>query len=244
MFGVKTKIKNFIQQEVRQTLAELVCPSPPPLPDPLAGVYDILARRHNLAHTIRTKIPTAPDGSPIPWYTFPAIEYFRTLDARGLYLFEYSCGHSTLFWARKGANIWCVEHNPEWYETMYVQAAAFNGIMLREEKVGYANAVHEPNIYFDIISIDGVWRNECAVEALKCLKPGGIIILDNSDWYTDVAQMLRNNNFFQVDFNGFGPCNDYCWTTSLMLPMQSYLMSRWRQPAPIGGICVQKDDRW
>jgi SAM-dependent methyltransferase len=240
MFGIKTRIKHFIRDEIELALEELRASAP----DPLAGIHDILDRQQNLAHTMQTKTPTAPDGSPLPWYTFPAIEYLQALDARGLDIFEYGCGSSSLFWARKGAHVWCVEHNPEWYETVRLQSSVLQGLMLREQKEGYAKAVHDPAKSFDIIVIDGAWRNECAVEALKCLKPAGLIILDNSDWYTDVAQMFQSKGFFQVDFSGFGPCNDYCWTTSLMLPLQSSFMQRWAQPTPIGGISISKGDTW
>jgi len=245
MFSIKTKIKKFIRKEIKLALAEeRAHESVVPPTNPLDRAYDVLAQQHNLAHTIHTKIPTAPDGSPVPWYTFPAIEYFQALDVNGLDIFEYSCGSSSLFWARKGANVWCVEHNPEWYETINAQSAVLKGIALKEDKEGYANAIHNPGINFDIISIDGIWRNECAAEALECLKPGGIIILDNSDWYIDVAQTLREQGFFQVDFSGFGPCNDYYWCTSVLLPFVSPFMARWRQPAPIGGIHVTKGENW
>ena len=233
MREIKTKIKNFMRKYgILST------------PDPLGEVYSILAKRHNLTHTVQTMIPTAPDGSPVPWYTFPAIEYFQALDAKGLDIFEYGCGNSSLFWAQKGANVWCVEHDPEWHKTIYSKSSDLRGLLLKENKTDYANAIHETIESFDIIIIDGIWRNECAAEALTRLKPGGLIILDNSDWYTDVAETLRSKGFFQVDFNGFGPCNRYCWTTSMMLPLQSSFMNRWAQPAPIGGICTTKTDKW
>jgi hypothetical protein len=240
MFRIKTRIKNFIRNEITLALAK----ERESKSVPLDRVYNIMEKQQNLTHTIHTKIPTAPDGSPLPWYTFPAIEYLQALDARGLNIFEYGCGNSSLFWVGKGANVWCVEHNPEWYETMRLQSSGLRGLMLREDKDGYAKAIHEIVDSFDIIVIDGIWRNECANETLNCLKPESIIILDNSDWYTDVAQTLRNQGFFQVDFNGFGPCVDFCTCTSVMLPLMSPLMERWLQPTPIGGIRVTKSENW
>ena len=67
---------------------------------------------------------------------------------------------------------------------------------------------------FDIIVIDGSFRHECAVEALKKIKSDGIIILDNSDWYERTSELLRKSGLIEVDMNGFGPINGYTWTTS------------------------------
>jgi len=39
-----------------------------------------------------------------------------------------------------------------------------------------------PETSFDFISIDGRARVECAANAISRLKPGGLLILDNSEW--------------------------------------------------------------
>jgi len=213
-------------------------------PAALVDNFAILARRQGLADSVERGLPVAADGSPIPWYTYPAVEYFNQWDARDLAIFEFGCGNSSLFWARKGARVWCVEHDPEWHAAMSAQSFLLQGIALRPEKDAYAAAVREPGIDYDIIVIDGVWRNECLRQALPCLREGGIVVLDNSDWYVDVAASLRAEGFFQVDFNGFGPINAYCWTTSLFFPWRSSLVEKIRQPQPIGGVPVTRGERW
>ncbi len=43
-----------------------------------------------------------------------------------------------------------------------------------------------------------------------------MIILDNSDWYKNTAKLLRDKlDLIEVDFHGFGPINNYTWTTSI-----------------------------
>lgn len=213
-------------------------------PSALAPNYEILARRQGLADSVESGRPVAADGSPIPWYTYPAIEYLSQLDARDLAVFEFGCGNSSLFWARKEARVWCVEHNPQWHATVSAQSFLLQSLALRETKETYAAAVNESGELFDIIVIDGIWRNECLREALPRLRPGGLVILDNSDWYVDVAESLRQAGFFQVDFNGFGPCNPYCWTTSLFFSWSSPLAGRMGPPRPIGGIPVTRGENW
>jgi hypothetical protein len=188
--------------------------------------------------------PVTADGAPIPWYTYPAIEFFSQFDISNLFIFEYGCGNSSLFWARKRARLWAVEHDPKWHEVVKAHSSEFEGLLLRETKESYMVAIKEPGVLFDIVVIDGIWRNECARETLNCLKPNGIIILDNSDWYTDVSTLLRNQGFFQIDFNGFGPINPYCWTTSLFLPWQSSFQNRINLPHPIGGITTERGELW
>ncbi len=225
-------------------------PAPPPAPpqDPtartVAAATSILADLSGYRRSIEAKRPLAADGSPHPWYTYPAIEYLNQFDASGLDIFEFGCGHSSLYWARKGARVWCVEHDPEWHQSMSLQSSTLQGIALRETREAYAGAVHEPDRAFDIVVVDGVWRVESAREGLKRLKPEGIVILDNSDWYVDVAALLRQEGFFAVDFNGFGPINPYCWTTSIFLPWKSPLAARFGTPFPIGGIPVCRGEKW
>jgi hypothetical protein len=220
-------------------------PAPPAAPEALpAPIQDILNRAHGHARSRELKLSVAADGSALPWYTYPAIEYCNQLDANGLKVFEYGCGNSSLYWARKGAHIWCVEHDPAWHESMQKSSAHLRGLSLRTERAAYAAAIEEAGEEFDIVIIDGVWRNECAAAALTRLGGAGLIILDNSDWYTDVARYLRSKGFFQVDFSGFGPINAYCWTTSFMWPVRIPMLERFRQPHPIGGVEPSKGESW
>ena len=112
---------------------------------------------------------------------------------------------------------------------MRTKSAQLCGISLKTISDVYASAIVEIGQQFDMVIIDGAWRNECAAEALAYVRRDGLIILDNSDWYKDVALFLRSRGFFQVDFNGFGPVNNYCWTTSIFLPFRSPFVDRLRQ---------------
>ena len=83
----------------------------------------------------------------------------------------------------------------------------------------------EPNKYvdaatrdFDVYIVDGILRDEC-VQHLLCLDSNPIfIVFDNSDWYPESIQIIREQlNFIEIDFHGFGPSNSYTWTTSLFI---------------------------
>jgi hypothetical protein len=97
-----------------------------------------------------------------------------------------------------------------------------------------------------VIVVDGDWRGACAERALAALAPGGLIVLDNADWYPGTCAMLRATNLIQVDFSGFGPVNPYTWTTSLFLhrDFRARPVGE-RQPVPaVGSLTVTGDDDW
>ncbi len=75
-----------------------------------------------------------------------------------------------------------------------------------------------PCDYFDIVLIDGRARPSCIFHSYTKLKPGGMLILDNSDrnYYTQQLQdILRSFN--RIDFWGVGPCVPTLWGTSIYL---------------------------
>lgn len=156
------------------------------------------------------------DGEPLPWFTYPAIEYFSQLDFSRARIFEWGAGSSSLWWSRHAREVISVERNPEWHEFVKGQLRENMTLHLASDDPAYEEVVlgYED---LDVIVIDGEMRRECAVRAAGRLAQGGLIILDNSDWYTKAAAELRAQGFAQVDFNGFGPVNNYTWTTSLFM---------------------------
>jgi hypothetical protein len=50
-----------------------------------------------------------------------------------------------------------------------------------------------------------------------------MLILDNSDWYPNSVSFLQGElGWIQADFHGFGPINNYTWTTSVFLNPKRY----------------------
>jgi len=80
----------------------------------------------------------------------------------------------------------------------------------------YASAIRGKGS-FDVVIVDGASnRYLCAKEALRHLNPGGMVILDNSEWYPKSAAMLREaGNLIQADFYGFKATESHTSTTSV-----------------------------
>jgi len=100
---------------------------------------------------------------------------------------------------------------------------------------------------FDAVIIDvAANRVACAQAALSILKPGGFIVLDNSDWYPNAAGVLRAGDLMQVDFHDFRPSHHYRCATSMFLHREFRPTPRaGRLPLPpLGGKSPIEPNRW
>lgn len=182
--------------------------------------------------------PVDAAGKPIPWYTYPAIEYLSALDFRERDVLEWGCGNSTLYWAARAKSVTSIENDPAWYNEMSRVIPPNVQLSLRQEEDAYVTVDPDPTGGFDVIVIDGRHRRRCATMVPGLLKPGGVVILDNADRHPITTRMLRDMNLIQVDFSGFGPTNGYTWTTSLFLT-RDFAVPRLipdEPPRPIGGL--------
>jgi hypothetical protein len=193
-------------------------------------------KAHGYDCSLQTSHAIDSNRKPIPWYTYPFIEYLRQFDFSHARVFEFGSGNSTLFWASRCAEVISVEHNPEWYEFMRGQLPNNASLHLRNNADEYATIINEIGGEFDIIVIDGEWRLKCAQASLKHLSKHGLLILDNSDWFVDTSRYLRAQGLFQIDFSGPGPINRYAWTSSLFLNAPVNLQTSFLDPTPLTGL--------
>ncbi len=160
------------------------------------------------------------DGNPIPWYTYPAIEFIEQLDFSNKIVFEYGSGYSSIFWARRCKKIVSIEDNREWYEKISKRLPRNAEYHLLQDKETYIGALDGYPEQFDVIIVDSgqlSYRHSCAVTARRKIKSDGLIIVDNSDWLPKTCQFLRESDLIEVDMAGFGPLNSFTWTTSFFL---------------------------
>lgn len=164
------------------------------------------------------------DGNPIPWYTYPAIEYLAQFDYTKKNIFEYGCGYSSAFWAERAQSVTSIEDKTEWFDKWQAEFGYANlNMRWRDEGEGYENAIFEDGLQYDVIVIDGKRREKCAETAVKALAAGGMVILDDSDRintseeYRRAVAVLKAADLIQIDFHGFCPMNCYTKTTSLFL---------------------------
>ncbi len=185
--------------------------------DRLVMLLDVLESQqgHQRSRTVQKAVDAA--GHPLPWLTYPAIEYLDHLDLSGCRLLETGAGQGTLYWARRVAQVMVVEHDPVWGQQVKSALPDNATIVMGDSDEVYLRAVSEAPGRFQIIVIDGKLRRRCAEIALPKLSDTGMIILDNAEWYPNTAKLLREAGLIEVDFHGFGPVVDFKWTTSLFL---------------------------
>lgn len=120
-----------------------------------------------------------------PWWNVKATRKVADfLAARpGARVFEYGSGASTAWLARRAAEVVSVEHHPEWHAELAGLVSGFDNVSLLHRSIegdAYANAIGETEGNYDLIVVDGRRRAECLEQALKRLKPGGIVLFDDS----------------------------------------------------------------
>ena len=202
---------------------------------------EMLQKDFALERSIDEKVCVDRDGNPIPWYTYPAIEYLSQFDYADKKIFEFGCGYSSPFWAERAAEVVSVEDNPIWFGRWQAEFDNPNlEIRLREEGEIYEDAILENDSLYDVIVVDGKRRAECCRTAVLKLAPDGMIILDDSDRintsqeYQEAVKVLRNADLLQVDFYGFCPMNAYTKCTSLFLRRDFNFRSKY-EVQPING---------
>lgn len=199
-----------------------------------SGRYVEALAMRPLAHSFRdqygyinsclAKRPVDTLGQPIPWFTYPAIEFLDSLDLAEAAVFEWGSGNSSAWFSSRCRSIESVESDRDWFDYQI-------GILKQNQKItfaskrsrDYVNAIEAGNEQkYDIIVVDGDdQRSECCSAAISRLNPSGFLVLDNADWYPVLCDSLRGSGFIQIDFHGHGPINPYTWTTSLFLPAGS-----------------------
>ncbi|HSA34294.1 MAG TPA: SAM-dependent methyltransferase [bacterium] len=184
------------------------------------GMWKTMAYDMGHMKTIREQECRDASGAPLPWYTYPAIDYLNQMDLRNKRVFEYGCGFSTLFWASKAARVTSVENDADWYEKIRSLSPGNVDLHLATDPEMYVRAVLDERIgdreKYDIIIIDGYWRHQAARTARPRLKDEGFIILDNADWYPRTLRWLIDSGLLRVDMIGFSPINPYTLDTAFL----------------------------
>jgi hypothetical protein len=147
---------------------------------------------------------------PLPRLNYDAIEYILPKLEKISTVFEYGSENSILFWAHHGKQVTSIEYDPSVYRKTSVKIAALYNIEYRliEPELDasgsdtkpssidrchsnyfkgytfkkYVECINEyPNDYFDVVLVDGRSRPSCLVHSMVKVKPGGLLVLNNSN---------------------------------------------------------------
>lgn len=205
-------------------------------------VTGVLWRGHGYLRSVSSGRCVDANGAPIPWYTYPATEFLKQLDFSEKSVFEYGSGYSTLFWSSRASKVVSVEHSAEWFEIVAPKLPPNCTLVLETDPAAYIRVIERTSERYDVVVVDGLVPNrtraQCSVMAVRHLAPGGMIVLDNSDYLPGSTALLRMAGLIEVDMSGVGPCNEYAWTTSVFLTRDyAFRAIGDRQPhPPVGGL--------
>ena len=150
-------------------------------------------------------------GEPLPWYTFPCIDFLRQRNFEGRSVLEFGGGQSSIWWAKQAKRVLTFEGDQAWHDRIRGQMPTNVDLQLvqgdsQESRVSRIKSVlaKNPAERFDVIIIDGLDRRWLVPIACECLAPGGVIICDNSEGY-GFHEAFRGREIDRVDFYGHAP---------------------------------------
>lgn len=179
-----------------------------------------------LRHSLLSR--RSPLDLGMPWWSFGAVQAVAARLTPQMRVFEYGSGGSTLFLANKALSVTCVEDSPEWHRLVGEAAASRcpGRVQVLHRAIDlssvagfvasdYFKALAEP---YDVIVVDGMEgdvtvRDECFWRAQTYVRPGGLIILDDSHRYPQV--LARNAAKAMRVYKGAGYCRRGVTSTTL-----------------------------
>lgn len=159
-----------------------------------------------------------------PWFSFEAVEWLEKFLKKDMRVFEWGSGGSTVYYSQKADSVISVESSPEWYKNVSEALKKRNITnclyLLKEPKASvapnypttdssyqgldfedYCRAIDGyPDGHFDLVSVDGLARPFCIKHALKKIKPGGFLLLDDSEQPRHVKGVAELAGLKRQDF--------------------------------------------
>jgi hypothetical protein len=139
-----------------------------------------------------------------PWLTHCAVSILSTYLKNSDMGLEWGSGRSTIWFAARIKHLVSVEDNPEWYQRIKKQLdhLKLNNTECilatdRESYIGAADTFQENSL--DFVLVDGRdYRSTCAVKAVSKVRTGGVIVLDNANWFLPSNSPSPNSRTYET----------------------------------------------
>jgi predicted O-methyltransferase YrrM len=151
---------------------------------------------------------------PVPWLTEGAIEFLESYlkEKPNAKILEFGSGASTVWLAAKCGLLISVDHSQKWHEIVkneiHHSGKNKHVKLLLRERPYFTLANKFQDEYFDLVLIDGRDRVGCIQASIPKLKPGGILLLDNSERprYTSGIKLMDSWKRFDAKQIGKDSC--------------------------------------
>lgn len=180
--------------------------------------------------SVKTKQAIARNGEPIPWLTYPFIDFINDRLNKDLSVFEFGAGNSSIYYSKRVKEVVSIEHSPEWFKIIKsndkynypnldvrlveippeLAAKGYHTMAFTNSENEYVYSLEKTGQKYNIVIVDGLFRNSCIRHSLSSLTNDGIIFLDNTSKHyeeelKDGTSFLKENGFKRLDFYGMGP---------------------------------------
>lgn len=190
-------------------------------------------RKQGWFRSVREKRSVDAAGAPLPWLSYPAIEFISERLNHAQVLYEYGCGGSTVWFAQRCKEIYSVEHHEQWRDEFSKRLPANAQIIFKplgrsvdylevaftktSERNEYADSILSSPRRPDVAVVDGIFRNACIAAACEAVPETGIIIYDNTDFpeAQEGVIYLKARGWRQLRFVGLSPIFDKLSETSV-----------------------------
>lgn len=125
-----------------------------------------------------------------PWFVPAAVTALEGLITDRFVIFEFGSGASTLWFSERAGEVISVENNPAWYREVSSRLRDAGAANCELKMIPIEDFLAEiggyPDEHFDLVVVDcaqndAVSRNDCVIASLPKVKPGGYLLLDDSD---------------------------------------------------------------
>ena len=169
------------------------------------------------------------NNNPIPWITYPCIDFLKERIIDKMNIFEYGAGGSSVWLSSIAGHVDSVEHSKDYYDLFVENKKNISNLNiyhvpldskyddLSYEDLGfkradvnnrYVNSIRKLNKKYDIVIVDGIFRVDCILESINHLTDSGVIILDNTNYInelSDASIFMESQGFRRLDFWGMTP---------------------------------------
>jgi len=188
---------------------------------PRVGWY-LLLRPQDIASYLRFGMQSrhTPLDLGMPWWSFGAAREVGRFLRPDMSVFEFGSGGSSIFLASRAARVTCVEDEEKWSELVRSEAQHRRLANLEvihrpfdfHNPLGFSSSAYLASLDagpYDVIIVDGKEEAEqvrdlCFWKAEDSIKPGGLIVVDDSWRYPQVK--AKNKARKWKDFKGTGYC--------------------------------------
>lgn len=161
----------------------------------------------------------------LPWLTRDSIRIIESLILKTDNMIEFGSGRSTLWFSKRVNKLTSIETDKNWYakvsnQIIFSSQFELNLLESQDEFLNKINSFTDHTV--DIVLIDGAYRDLCANAILNKIKDGGIIIIDNANWFlfnpqTYSPNSLKNHDEMITEWKKFyekTKSNRRIWTSS------------------------------